>query len=47
MGLSDFKSSNPAFTSYFWDGENKSSSKMTISGIFIKSLTSILIIAFV
>lgn len=45
MGLSNYKTSNPAFTGYFWDKDEKSNSRMTVSGIFIKSLFCILIIA--
>ncbi len=45
MGLFNYKTSNPAFTGYFWDGDNHSSKKMTVTGIFIKSLAMILIIA--
>ena len=45
MQLSNYKTSNPAFTNYFWDGEKRTSAKMTVSGIFIKSFLSILVIA--
>lgn len=45
MSLSNYKTSNPAFTSYFWDNDKRSNSKMTVSGIFIKSIISIAIIA--
>ena len=45
MGLFNYKTSNPAFTSYFWDSGNRSSKKMTVTGILIKSLAMILIIA--
>jgi uncharacterized YccA/Bax inhibitor family protein len=45
MSLSNYKTSNPAFTSYFWDKDKQSSAKMTVRGIFIKSLFCILIIA--
>ncbi|MBT8309296.1 MAG: Bax inhibitor-1/YccA family protein [Flavobacteriaceae bacterium] len=45
MSRFNYKTSNPAFTSYFWDGGSGSSEKMTVTGIFIKSLAMILIIA--
>ncbi len=38
------KTSNPAFTSYFFNSDTPSSQKMSVTGIFIKSLLSILII---
>ena len=41
------KTSNPAFSNYFWDDNNHSSQTMTVSGIVIKSLISILIIALI
>ena len=47
MGLFNYKTSNPAFTSYFWDDNSPSHLKMTVRGIFIKSLICILIIAFI
>ncbi|QRM88331.1 hypothetical protein FG167_03535 [Lacinutrix sp. WUR7] len=39
------KTSNPAFSNYFWDDKKSSSAKMTVSGIIIKSLLCIAIIA--
>ena len=45
MKLSNFKTSNPAFTPYFWDDNKKPETKMTVSGIFVKSMLSILVIA--
>ena len=39
------KTSNPAFSNYFWSDRKSSSAKMTVSGIFIKSLFCIAIIA--
>ncbi|RKE98466.1 Bax inhibitor-1/YccA family protein [Ichthyenterobacterium magnum] len=45
MSLLNFKSSNPVFTGYFWDNPKSVSKKMTVTGIFIKSLISILVIA--
>ena len=44
MRFSNHKTSNPAFSRYFWDDNSGSSKKMTISGILIKCLFSILII---
>ena len=43
MGLFD-KTSNPAFNDYFFEEDNSSKRKMSVTGIFIKSLISILII---
>jgi uncharacterized YccA/Bax inhibitor family protein len=45
MRISNYKSSNPVFTDYFWGDNKKSDSKMTVSGIFIKSMACILVIA--
>ena len=38
-----YKTSNPAFTNYFWDDDHDPSSKMTVRGIVFKSLVSMLI----
>ncbi|TXG36734.1 Bax inhibitor-1/YccA family protein [Seonamhaeicola maritimus] len=38
------KTSNPAFTNYFFDGDNNSSKTMSVTGVFTKSILSILII---
>jgi uncharacterized YccA/Bax inhibitor family protein len=43
--LSNYKTSNPVFTGYFWEGSKSSSKKMTVTGIFIKSIGCILVIA--
>lgn len=43
MNLLD-KTSNPTFTSYFFDGKNTSPKTMSVTGIFLKSLASISII---
>ncbi len=40
-----FNTSNPVFTNYFWSKATSSSSKMTLAGVFWKSLLSILLIA--
>lgn len=45
MGLRNYKTSNPVFTGYFWEDNQKSKAKMTVFGIFIKSLLCILVIA--
>ena len=45
MALSNFRTSNPAFKDYFWDNSERSVSKMSVQGIFIKSLVGILVIA--
>lgn len=39
--------SNPAFSDYFWGGDNGASQTMTVTGILIKSLVSIFIIALI
>jgi uncharacterized YccA/Bax inhibitor family protein len=46
MRLSSYKTSNPAFSDYFWEGNHNSSDKMTVRGILIKSLICILTIVF-
>ena len=38
------KTSNPAFTNYFFDGGNTNTKTMTVTGIFTKSMLSIAII---
>jgi uncharacterized YccA/Bax inhibitor family protein len=45
MRLSNYKSNNPVFSGYFWDEQNRSSKKMTLTGILIKSIACILVIA--
>lgn len=39
------QTSNPAFSNYFWNDDNTSSKKMTVSGILIKSFFCIAIVA--
>ena len=39
------KTSNPAFSNYFFEDKNSSSKKMTVNGIIFKSLISIIVIA--
>ena len=45
MSLRNFKTSNPVFNGYFWEDDKSTSRKMTVTGIFLKSIISILIIA--
>lgn len=45
MNFKNYKTSNPAFTDYFWNSTKSSNSKMTVFGIFLKSMLCILIIA--
>tara|TARA_R110002033_G_scaffold58448_2_gene107725 strand:+ start:8191 stop:8928 length:738 start_codon:yes stop_codon:yes gene_type:complete len=45
MSLRNFKTSNPVFNGYFWDDRKSSLKKMTVTGIFFKSLFGIIIIA--
>ena len=39
------KTSNPAFSDYFWDDDQSSSKKMSISGIILKTCGCLFIIA--
>ncbi|TYA53066.1 Bax inhibitor-1/YccA family protein [Formosa maritima] len=39
------KTSNPAFNNYFWESDKSTSEKLSVRGIILKSLFSILIIA--
>ena len=45
MSLRNFKTSNPVFNGYFWEDGKSTSKKMTVTGIFLKSIISILVIA--
>ncbi|WP_299102225.1 Bax inhibitor-1/YccA family protein [uncultured Winogradskyella sp.] len=45
MSLRNFKTSNPIFNRYFWDDRKSTTKKMTVFGIFFKSIFGILIIA--
>ncbi|MBT8252912.1 MAG: Bax inhibitor-1/YccA family protein [Bacteroidia bacterium] len=47
MSLSNYKTSNPAFSDYFWGRGKDSTRKLTVGGILLKSLISILIIALI
>ncbi|MCK0179716.1 Bax inhibitor-1/YccA family protein [Flavobacteriaceae bacterium S0862] len=43
--LSNYKTSNPAFSNYFWENNSNTSKTMSIRGIIVKSMVCILIIA--
>ena len=45
MSLRNFKTSNPVFNSYFWEDGKSSPKRMTVLGIFIKSMLGIMVIA--
>ncbi|MBT8265979.1 MAG: Bax inhibitor-1/YccA family protein [Bacteroidia bacterium] len=45
MRLTNYKTSNPAFTDFFWNTRSDSDRKMSVFGIFLKSMFCILIIA--
>jgi len=45
MSLRNFRTSNPVFNGYFWEDGKSTSKKMTVTGIFLKSIISILVIA--
>ncbi|WP_033959950.1 Bax inhibitor-1/YccA family protein [Psychroserpens jangbogonensis] len=45
MRLSNYKTNNPVFSGYFWEEQNDSNKKMTVTGIIVKSLLCILVIA--
>lgn len=45
MSIKRFKTSNPIFTNYFWDNTSNRNDKMTVFGIFLKSICGILVIA--
>ena len=47
MQLSNYKTSNPAFTGYFWDGDSNTSKNMTVKGILLKTLICLLVIALI
>lgn len=40
MSSSNYKTSNPAFSNYVWDGISRGKGKMSLFGIFLKSLVS-------
>lgn len=43
--LKNFKTSNPAFTDFFWNSKSSSEKKMSVLGILIKSFICIVVIA--
>lgn len=45
MRLSNYKTNNPVFSEYFWDDQNHTNNKMTVGGIFVKSLFCIVVVA--
>ena len=45
--LTNFKTSNPAFTDYFWKNDSSATKKMSILGILIKSFFCIAVIALI
>lgn len=45
MRLTNYKTNNPVFSGYFWEGPKASDQKMTVTGIFLKSMLCILVIA--
>jgi len=45
MALRNYRTSNPIFTGYFWEDGNHDTKKMTVFGIFIKSMICILVVA--
>ena len=47
MSLSNYRTSNPAFTDYFWGQSSRSAKKMTVLGILFKSLICIIIIGLI
>lgn len=44
MSLLNYNTSNPAFSQYIWKNNRSKSSKMTLNGIFFKSLLSIILV---
>lgn len=47
MNLKNYKTSNPAFTNFFWSESSRTSEKMSVLGIFLKSMTCITMIAII
>jgi len=45
MRLTNYKTNNPVFSGYFWEDQNHSNKKMSVSGILFKSIVCILVIA--
>lgn len=44
MSLLGIKTSNPAFSNYFWNNSKDSTSKMSLSGIILKSVTMLCLV---
>ncbi|MGB5463063.1 MAG: hypothetical protein WBM92_06835, partial [Aureibaculum sp.] len=45
MSLLNYRTSNPAFSAYVWKDNGSTSSKMTLNGIFLKSLFCLVLVA--
>lgn len=45
--MMNYKTSNPVFTPYFWSSNKSVSNKMTVRGIFFKTMTCLIMIALV
>ena len=45
MRLTNYNTNNPVFSEYFWEDNNQSNKKMTVSGVLVKSILCILVIA--
>ncbi len=45
MSLLNYNTSNPAFSAYVWKDKGSTSSKMTLNGIFLKSLFCLVLVA--
>jgi uncharacterized YccA/Bax inhibitor family protein len=45
MRFSNYKTSNPAFSNYVWSGNSGGSKKMSLGGIFFKTLINLLILS--
>ncbi|NRA93223.1 MAG: Bax inhibitor-1/YccA family protein [Psychroserpens sp.] len=45
MRLSNYRTNNPVFSGFFWDDHKTPKKKVTVFGIFLKSLICILVIA--
>lgn len=45
MRLTNYKTNNPVFSDFFWDDNSRTQNKMSVRGIFLKSMLCILVIA--
>ena len=45
MSFSNYKTSNPVFSSYIWNRNTSGHRKMTMTGIFLKSISSLLLVS--